>query len=76
MEQRHPFPRRVRLAAIAGGVLQPGADPRLDGFGIIRPYFDRDITGKAASPQLRRTMFFIWFMMIWNVPQLDVFLHR
>ena len=50
--------------------------PGLDGFGIIRPYLPRETREKLASPQLRRTLFFVWFALIWQVPQVMYFFYR
>ncbi len=36
--------------------------PGLDGFGIIRPFLNHDAQEKLSSPQLRRTLFFVWFL--------------
>src|SRR6185437_8290827 len=52
MEQRHPVPGRLRLAAIAGDVLQSGADSRVGRIwdhSAVSPSGDAGEAGVAAT---------------------------
>jgi Zn-dependent protease len=40
--------------------------PGLDGFGIIEPYFDQQ-TRESLTPQVRQSIFFLWFILLWKV---------
>ena len=49
--------------------------PSLDGFGILSPYLN-DRSKAALTPQLRQTLFFIWFIMLWQVPAIFELFYR
>lgn len=42
--------------------------PGLDGFGVIRPWLPHEINEKLSQPQIRRALFFLWFLVLWQVP--------
>ncbi len=49
--------------------------PGLDGFGVIRPFLDRR-TQEALTPEIRRALFFLWFIILWNASGIFQVFHR
>src|SRR5439155_20956649 len=49
--------------------------PGLDGFGIIEPFMDAH-TRSSLTPQLRRSLMIVWFMVLWHVPAVGQAFHR